>query len=212
MFQTADRRVQRPRGRAVSLTGSGGWLEEQGRLAKGVRGGAGEGRAGPSSASQTGNWGALGGFRVKGGQSALLGAGSPGHNSATVGLTLHPGASSPESTPFVPPRGSSSPWASHQACVVRVHALCFLHDAGEAAGAGRGAGEVLQHFCSLGRCLRSATEHVPSASICAGHLLSQDPRSLPSLPRQAQPAASQATPWHLIASGAPEPRRCHRPS
>ena len=80
MFQTADRRVQRPRGRAVSLTGSGGWLEEQGRLAKGVRGGAGEGRAGPSSASQTGNWGALGGFRVKGGQSALLGAGSPGHN------------------------------------------------------------------------------------------------------------------------------------
>ena len=66
MFQTADRRVQRPRGRAVSLTGSGGWLEEQGRLAKGVRGGAGEGRAGPSLASQTGELGSPGRLQSKG--------------------------------------------------------------------------------------------------------------------------------------------------
>lgn len=148
----------------------------------------------------------MGGFRVREGQPALLlGAGSPDHNSATAGLTLHPGASSPgiREHPFRAAMGHLSPRASHQACVVCVHALCFLHDAGEAAGAGRGAGEVLQHFCSLGRCLRSATEHVPSASIRAGHLLSQDPWSLPSLPRQAQPAASQAPPWHLIASGAP---------
>lgn len=66
MFQTAGRHVQRPRGRVVSLTGSGDWLKEQGELAKGVRGGAGEGRARPSVASQTGELGSHGRLQSKG--------------------------------------------------------------------------------------------------------------------------------------------------
>ena len=90
------RHVQRPRGRVVSLTGLGDWLKEEGRLAEGVRDRAGEGGARPHRLGCVGNWGAMGGFRVREGQSALLlWAGSPDHNSATAGLTLHPRASSP---------------------------------------------------------------------------------------------------------------------
>ena len=88
--------MQRPRGRVVSLTGLGDWLKEEGRLAEGVRDRAGEGGARPHRLGCVGNWGAMGGFRVREGQSALLlWAGSPDHNSATAGLTLHPRASSP---------------------------------------------------------------------------------------------------------------------
>lgn len=57
------------------------------------------------------------------------------------------------------------PWVSHQACVLPVHALRLLHHTGEAAGTGRGAGKVLQHLCSLGCRLRSATDGAPLASV-----------------------------------------------
>lgn len=138
------------------------------------------------------HWGAMAGFCVT--PSGWV----PDRISATPRLLLLPRASPGTKEP--PLQASTqhpqSPGgASHQACVVPVHTLRLLHHAGEAAGTGRGAGEVLQHFCSLGCSLRSATDSVPSGRTHAGPLLGQEP-----VPAQEGPSASSLTPWGLLYS------------
>lgn len=108
MFQTADWCVQRPRGRAVSLTDSGDWLEEQGRLAKGVRGGAGEGRAGPSAASQTGELGSPGRLQSKGWSVCTTRGRVPGSQLSQSGSHFTPGRHLPRA-PLPCRRGAPLP-------------------------------------------------------------------------------------------------------
>lgn len=84
--------------------------------------------------------------------------------SATLRLSLRPRAS-PGTRQHTHGCGAPAPRASHQACVVPIRTLRLLHHAGEAAGTGRGAGDVLQHLCSLDGCVRSAQtpSHQPPA-------------------------------------------------
>lgn len=144
------------------------------------------------------------------GQSApLLRAGCPHRVSATARLVRPPRASPGPKSPALGTVVHPAPWASHQACVLPVHALRLLHHTGETAGTGRGAGKVLQHLCSLGCCLRSATDGAPLASSPP-----QRPRPgpAPSFPAQkAQPAASGHLHSLVTTPQASEPSALHCP-
>lgn len=179
--------MQRPRGGVISLVV---WGTAKGHgMANVVRDEAEEGGTERATRSSTVSEmglsvgvprGATDSFKEEEGHSTLsLWVGSPDHISATRFRLKHlQGPSAPFQAVVENP---DSP-ASHQACIVPVHTLRLLHHAGEAAGTGRGAGEVLQHFCSLGCCLHSATDSVPSASTHSGPPLGPDPRPLPSRP------------------------------
>lgn len=170
----------------------GGTAKEH-RMAKVVRDEAGEGLDLQWSPQRWGSLGSTlgshGSLQSKGGLVCMtLWAGSPDLISATSRLLLLPGVSTgTKEPPCRPLESSTAPWASHQACVIRVHTLGLLHHAGEAAGTGRGAGEVLQHFCSLGRRLRSATDSTLSACVCSGHLLGHTPLPCPGRPSLQPP-------------------------
>lgn len=146
-------------------------------------------------------WGAMEGFRVRGGghSALLLWAGSLITSQQHLGSCFYPKSlQGPKSPPSRPVRSTPIPRASHQACVVPVHTLRLLHHAGEAAGTGRGAGEVLQHFRSLGCSLRSATDSVPSAAPTPDPSWAKTQG--PALPAQGGPSASSLIPWGLLYS------------